>query len=78
MALYLFAALGIFLLAVPWSPVWEFGTSFLLPSSMATWVRSGWTRGTISGLGALNLLAAGQEAGRLWRAMRHARRGNAP
>lgn len=68
MSLYVFAALGVFLLAAPWSPVWDFATAALLPPSLAGGVvRSGFARGAISGLGALDLLVAIQEAERLRR-----------
>ena len=68
MSLYVFAALGVFLLAAPWSPVWDFATAALLPPSVAGgFVRSGFARGAVSGLGALDLLVAIQEAGYLRR-----------
>lgn len=67
---YIFAALGLFLLAVPWSPVWETATTAYLPTAVGPWVRSGFARGLVSGLGALNLLAAGGEAKDLLRALR--------
>ena len=59
---YLFAALGVFLLAAPWSPLWESSTSGYLPTAAGTWLRSGFLRGLVSGLGALNLAAAWSEA----------------
>lgn len=59
---YAFAALGVFLIAVPWSPVWESATAAYLPTSAGTWLRSGFARGFVSGLGALNLAAAWAEA----------------
>lgn len=64
-SLYVFATLGVFLLAAPWSAIWDFATSFLLPTSLGGWIRSGWARGAVSGLGALDLLAAIQEVDRL-------------
>ena len=59
---YLFAALGVFLLAAPWSPLWEASTSGYLPTAAGTWLRSGFVRGLVSGLGGLNLAAAWSEA----------------
>jgi len=59
---YAFAALGVFLVAVPWSPVWETSTAGYLPTVAGPWLRSGFVRGLVSGLGALNLAAAWAEA----------------
>ena len=59
---YVFAALGVFLVAVPWSPVWETSTAGYLPTAAGSWLRSGFVRGLISGVGALNLAAAWSEA----------------
>jgi len=64
---YAFAALGVFLVAVPWSPVWETSTAGYLPTIVGPWLRSGFVRGLVSGLGVLNLAAAWSEArGLLW------------
>jgi hypothetical protein len=62
LTIYAFAALGIFLLAVPWSPVWETATSAFLPTLAGPLLRSGFTRGFVSGLGALNVAVAWSEA----------------
>jgi hypothetical protein len=59
---YAFAALGVFLVAVPWSPVWDSATAAFLPTVAGPWLRSGFVRGLVSGLGALNLAAAWSEA----------------
>jgi hypothetical protein len=59
---YAFAALGVFLVAVPWSPVWDSATAAYLPTVAGPWLRSGFVRGLVSGLGALNLAAAWSEA----------------
>lgn len=59
---YLFAALGVFLVAVPWSPVWASSTAGFLSTFAGPWLRSGFLRGLVSGLGALNLIAAWSEA----------------
>ena len=59
---YAFAALGVFLIAVPWSPVWETSTAGYLPTLAGPLLRSGFVRGLVSGLGALNLVAAWSEA----------------
>ncbi|HEX4823507.1 MAG TPA: hypothetical protein VFV19_04315 [Candidatus Polarisedimenticolaceae bacterium] len=60
--IYAFAAVGIFLLAVPWSPVWESATSAFLPTAAGPLLRSGFVRGFVSGLGALNVAVAWSEA----------------
>ena len=59
---YLFAALGVFLLVAPWSPLWEMSTAGYLPTPLGPWLRNGFVRGLVSGMGALNLLAAWGEA----------------
>ena len=61
-----FGVLGVFLAAAPWTPVWDEGTFFLLSTS-AAWVRSGWFRGMVSGLGILDLAVALREAVRFFR-----------
>jgi hypothetical protein len=76
LALYAFGALGMFLLAVPWTPVWDQVTRTLLPEALGGWARSGWVRGAVSGLGALDLVTAAKEARSLWNGLRV--RGRAP
>jgi hypothetical protein len=69
MTLYVFGALGLFLLAVPWTSVWDQVAVELLPDFVAGWVGSGWVRGAVSGLGALDLMTATREARALWRGL---------
>ena len=59
--------LGLFLVVVPWTPVWTQATHALLPRHVAPWVLSGWVRGGASGLGALDLAIALRVALDLWR-----------
>ena len=59
---YAFAALGLFLIAVPWSPVWHTATAAYLPTPAGPWLRSGFVRGLVTGLGALDLIAAWEQA----------------
>ena len=59
---YVFAALGVFLVVAPWSPLWETSTVGYLPTPLGPWIRSGFLRGLVSGLGALNFVAAWNEA----------------
>jgi len=68
--LYLFALLGLFLLVVPWTPIWDQATLPWIPARIGLWLRSGWVRGLVSGLGALDLLVAAREAGGLWKLLR--------
>jgi hypothetical protein len=70
LAVYAFAVLGVFLLTVPWTSIWDRATLAFAPTMVGRWVRSGWFRGAVSGLGMLNCLAAIQEAGSLWRSLR--------
>jgi hypothetical protein len=73
MILYAFSVLGIFLLIVPWSPIWESAAIALLPESASELARAGWVRGVVSGLGALDLLVAAQVGRELWEAVRKSR-----
>jgi len=70
LALYAFGVLGLFLLVAPWTPAWTQATYALLPRSLGRWALSGWVRGLVSGLGALDLLIALQIAVELWRRLR--------
>jgi len=65
--LYAFGVLGLFLLVAPWTPAWTQATYALIPKPIGRWVLSGWTRGIVSGLGALDLLIAMQLGLELWR-----------
>ena len=60
--LYGFAVFGLFLLVAPWTPIWDRAMLALQPTSIGGWVMTGWVRGIISGLGALDLLMALQVA----------------
>jgi len=70
LTIYVFAVLGVFLLFVPGTSIWDQVTLVFLPPGLGSWARSGWVRGAVSGLGALDLIAAAQEAGVLWRSLR--------
>lgn len=70
MSLYAFTVLGIFLLFAPWSPVWDQASVALLPAAAGLVVRSGWVRGLVSALGALDLFVALQVGRELWDSMR--------
>jgi hypothetical protein len=70
---YVFGILGAFLLAVPWSPLWDDATLSVAQYAVGPWVRSGWVKGAVSGLGALDLFVALQEAGILWLSLRGGR-----
>ena len=70
---YAFGLVGVFLLAAPWSPLWDSVALVLSPTDFAGLARAGWLRGLVSGLGALNLWVAIVEGAALWRAVRSAR-----
>ena len=70
---YVFGVLGAFLLAVPWSPLWDYATLSVAQYAVGPWVRSGWVKGAVSGLGALDLFVALQEAGIFWLSLRGGR-----
>lgn len=64
--LYAFVVFGIFLLVAPWTPIWNRAMLALLPTSMGGWMMSGWLRGVVSGLGALDLMVAMQVGREFW------------
>ncbi len=66
LGVYLFGGLGVFLVAVPWTAIWDEATLVFVPTAIGTWIRAGWFRGLVSGLGALDLLVAAHDAGHLW------------
>ena len=68
--LYAFAWLGLFLLVSPWTPIWQRATISLLPTALGGLVQSGWLRGMVSAVGALDLLIAFQAAADLLERMR--------
>jgi hypothetical protein len=65
---------GVFLLLSPWTPIWMEVTRGLLPLDIQAWTSTGWLRGTISGLGALNLFVAFQVGFDLVRGRRSSKR----
>jgi hypothetical protein len=76
LVLYVFGVLGLFLLAVPWTSIWDDVTAVLLPTALGDWAGTGWARGAVSGLGTLDLVAAASEARTLWRGLRPGREGS--
>lgn len=70
LGVYLFGALGVFLTVAPWTPVWDAATFVLGDSAAAGMLRSGWARGLVTGLGAVNLMVAVADAASLVRAFR--------
>jgi hypothetical protein len=59
---YAFAVLGVFLVVAPWTAVWSHAVAALAPQAAEPWLLSGWVRGGVSGLGALDVLVAAQLA----------------
>ncbi len=68
--LYTFTIVGVFLLVVPWSALWEQALLGAGPESIRAIASSGWLRGAVSGLGALDLLVASQLLVELWNRLR--------
>jgi hypothetical protein len=60
-ALYFFFVLGVFLVFVPWSPIWDHAMLVIQPLEAAGVLGSGWVRGGVSGLGVLDLILALRE-----------------
>lgn len=58
MFVYAYSVLGVFLLIAPWTPVWDQAAQGLLPQTAHVWALSGWVRGVVSGLGAVDLVVA--------------------
>jgi hypothetical protein len=70
----LFGIVGLILMTAPWTSLWERATLVLVPSGLGGFVRSGFVRGAVSGIGALDLWIATQDASLLWRMLRTAGR----
>ena len=70
LSVYAFAVLGVFLLVAPWTPVWEQAILALVPPGLEGLLRSGWIRGAVSGLGAVDLVVAAQLGLQLWQRAR--------
>ena len=66
LALYAFAVVGLFLVCAPWTGLWNRAVVALIPTPLGALALGGWTRGLVSGLGALNLAVAAQYAAELW------------
>lgn len=66
LSLYVYALLGIFLIVVPWTPVWGEAVRAMAPQSLAGGLSSGWARGVASALGVLDLLVALQLVRLVW------------
>ena len=64
--LYVLCTLGVFLTVAPWSAVWDGATAVASASGWGAWLRSGWVRGLVTGIGGLNLAAAAREIRSLW------------
>jgi hypothetical protein len=47
--------------------VWEQAARGLAPPALAGWALSGWARGIVSGLGAIDLFVAAHYVAELWR-----------
>lgn len=58
---------GLILLALPWTLLWDNNFFFSLEPSLREVLLSPYTRGAVSGLGAVNLWIAMTEAARLFR-----------
>lgn len=72
---YFFLFVGVFLLLVPWSVMWDQAILAVVPGFLNRLLGTGWARGTVSAIGVLDLFVAGREARILWRVY-HADTGN--
>jgi hypothetical protein len=69
LTLYAFGTLGVFLIVAPWTALLDQAVR-VLPEASRVWLTSGWVRGAISGLGAIDLGLAIRIAYDAWRRAR--------
>jgi hypothetical protein len=67
LTLYAFATLGVFLIVAPWTTLLDQAALSLSRDGGRSWLTSGWVRGAISGLGAIDLVCALRIAYDTWR-----------
>lgn len=59
MKVYAFVCLGVFLAVAPWSAIYEYAVPLsTAPTRAGAWLRTGWVRGLITGVGLLDLYVA--------------------
>jgi hypothetical protein len=64
---YALTVLGVFLVAAPWTRLWDEATLFWILAIGIDGLRSDWVRGSVSALGLGDLCVAATEVGALWK-----------
>ena len=70
LSVYVSLAFGIFLLVAPWTALWAITTEWIFSEAIREFVRGGWVRGAVSGIGVVHLALSASETVdliRFWR-----------
>ena len=62
--------IGLFLVFVPWSPLWEHNVLLSYSFTLHRFLLNNFVRGTVSGLGVVDLMLGLSELGRFWRSLK--------
>ena len=62
--------IGLFLVFVPWSPLWEHNVLLVYSLTLHRFVLNNFVRGAVSGLGVVDLGLGLYELGRFWKSLK--------
>ena len=62
--------IGLFLVFVPWSPLWEHNVLLTYSLFLRGLILNNFFRGAVSGLGVVDLVLGFSELGRFWRSLK--------
>ena len=62
--------IGLFLVFVPWSPLWEHNVLLVYSLTLHRFVLNNFVRGAVSGLGVVDLALGLYELGRFWKSLK--------